>query len=267
MSDHGHTPNPAPKEISPAGDHAAPTTLRDFTPARVGLKRAGSSLATSELLEMSLAFAEARDAVHAELSLSALLPLLPSRGLDPLPLHSAARDRAEYLRRPDLGRQLSAASQTIIDTRSSPADPGSLVIAIADGLSAIAVERHALPLLDALLPLLRSDDTWQLGPVAVVEQARVAIGDEIGERLHAGLLLLLIGERPGLSSPDSLGAYITWNPRLGRTDAERNCISNIRPEGLSYSLAAGRIFYYLREARRRQLTGIALKDDLPLLEG
>ena len=265
MSDH-ETP-PDQKAINAAYDQAQPTRLRDFTPARVGLRRAGSSLATSELLDMSLAFAEARDAVHSELSLSSLIPQITSRGLDPLPLHSAARNRAEYLRRPDLGRQLSAVSRALIDARSSPADPGRLVIAIADGLSAIAVERHALPLLDALLPLLLPDDAWQLGPLVVVEQARVAIGDEIGERLHASLLLLLIGERPGLSSPDSLGAYFTWNPRLGRTDAERNCISNIRPEGLSYPLAAGRIFYYLREARRRQLTGIALKDDLPLLEG
>ena len=142
--------------------------------------------------------------------------------------------------------------------------PGSLVIVIADGLSAIAIERHSLPLLDALLPLL---EAWPLGPVVIAEQARVAIGDEVGERLHASLMLLLIGERPGLSAPDSLGAYITWAPRLGRSDAERNCISNIRPEGLGYSLAAKKIAGYLSEARRRQLTGVALKEDLPQIEG
>jgi ethanolamine ammonia-lyase small subunit len=217
MSDHGQIRRDGPKEIGATNQQSTRAILRTLTPARVGLKRAGSSLATSELLEMSLAFAEARDAVHAQLSLPSLLPQLTSRGLDPLPLHSAARDRAEYLRRPDLGRQLSAVSYAMIDARSTSADPRRLVIAIADGLSAIAIERHALPLLDALLPLLRSDDAWQLGPLVVVEQARVAVGDEIGERLGASLLLLLIGERPGLSSqirwvPTSPGIRVTAAP-------------------------------------------------------
>lgn len=243
------------------------TELRDFTPARVALKRAGKSLATTEILELNRSLAEARDAVHAELSVASLLPQLSARGLDTLVLHSTARNRNEYLRRPDLGRQLDHASRALLDSRSTPAASPNLVIAIADGLSAIAVERHVPPLLDALLLPLHSDDSWQLGPVSVVKQARVAIGDEIGERLRTSLLLLLIGERPGLSSYDSLGAYLTWAPRLGRTDAERNCISNIHAEGLSYSLAARKIFNYLTEARRLQLTGVALKEVTPLLEG
>jgi len=236
--------------------------LRAYTNARVGLRQAGTSLATAELLDMAQCLAEARDAVHAELSTVSLLPQLAERGLQAIALKSAARDRAEYLRRPDRGRQLSAGSRTVLEQTESK--PGCLVIVIADGLSAIAAERHALPVLDALLPLL---DGWQIGPVVISEQARVAIGDEIGERLHASVMLLLIGERPGLSSPDSLGAYITWAPRVGRSDAERNCISNIRPEGLSYSVASRKIAGYLTEARRRQLTGIALKEDLPEIEG
>jgi len=261
--------------------------LRTYTNARVGLRRAGTSLATSELLDMAQCLAEARDAVHTELSTVSLLPHLAERGLQALSLKSAARNRAEYLRRPDLGRQLSAGSRTLLE--QTEAKPGSLVIVIADGLSAIAAERHALPLLDALLGSFISgaaentefgDPTqsqnralngppsgWAIGPVVIAEQARVAIGDEIGELLQAEVMLLLIGERPGLSSPDSLGAYITWAPHVGRSDAERNCISNIRPEGLSYSLAARKIAGYLREARRHQLTGVALKEDLPQIEG
>jgi ethanolamine ammonia-lyase small subunit len=186
-------------------------------------------------------------------------------------LKSAARNRAEYLRRPDLGRRLSPGSRTALEQVGEPTQGQDrawngaprLIIVIADGLSAIAPERHALPLLDALLPMLEG---WKIGPVVVAEQARVAIGDEIGELMRAELMLLLIGERPGLSSPDSLGVYITWAPRVGRSDAERNCISNIRPEGLSYGLAARKIAGYLTEARRRQLTGVALKEDLPQIK-
>ena len=249
------------------GDTHDRSTLRAYTTARVGLRRAGTSLATAELLDMAQCLAEARDAVHAELSSASLLPQLAERGFHPLFLKSAASDRAEYLRRPDLGRQLNTASRVLLEQAASKAGSGRLVIAIADGLSAIAAERHAVPLLDALLPFLEADEGWKFGPVVIVEQARVAIGDEIGERLGAAIILLLIGERPGLSSPDSMGAYITWAPRVGRSDAERNCVSNIRPEGLSYSLAARKIVNYLNEARRRQLTGIALKEDLPQMEG
>ena len=173
------------------------------------------------------------------------------RGLPALALESQAEDRATYLRRPDLGRALSEESAALLN-------PGTydVVFVIADGLSALAVERHALQLLRAILPLIPG---WRLAPVCVVEQGRVAVGDAIGEALHARLAVVLIGERPGLSSPDSLGVYITWDPRRGRKDAERNCISNIREEGLGYAAAASRLHYYMDEASRRQMTGLGLR--------
>ena len=175
-----------------------------------------------------------------------------------LRLHSAAADRATYLQRPDLGRRLSEASRSQLSSGS-----WDLALIVADGLSAIAVERHVPGLLQQLLPRLEG---WRLTPLVVVEQGRVAIGDEIGAALGVQLSVVLIGERPGLSSPDSLGAYITWGPRIGRTDAERNCISNIRTEGLNNAMAATQLVLYLTEARRRRLTGIALKEDSRLLK-
>jgi len=245
-------------------------TLRAYTNARVGLRRTGTSLATSELLDMALCLAEARDAVHAELSVVSLRRQLEELGPRIFSVRSAAGGRGEYLRRPDLGRRLSADSRAALEreptpgpTRAVSGAPG-LVVVVADGLSAVAAERHAVPVLAALLPMLGG---WAFGPAVIAEQARVAIGDEIGEVLGAAATLLLIGERPGLSSPDSLGAYITWAPRVGRTDAERNCISNIRPEGLGYAAAAGKIAGYLAQARRLQLTGVALKEESELLEG
>jgi ethanolamine ammonia-lyase small subunit len=214
--------------------------LRELTAARIALGRAGHSLPTRELLDFQLAHARARDAVQCRLDVTGL----------GIPLHSAARDRATYLRRPDLGRRLDPESAELLQ-------PGDFdaVIVIADGLSATAVHRHAIPLLDALIPLLAG---WQLAPIYAVAQGRVAIADEIGERLRARLSAILIGERPGLSSPDSLGAYLTWSPRVGRTDAERNCVSNIRPEGLAPELAAQRIAMLMNAARERQLTGVGL---------
>jgi ethanolamine ammonia-lyase small subunit len=170
-------------------------------------------------------------------------------------------DRSTYLQRPDLGRTLDAASEKTL--AGLPQNQSNLAIVVADGLSALAVERHAPPLLQELLPRL---EKWTMAPVCVVEQARVAIGDAIGSALQVQLSIVLIGERPGLSSPDSLGAYITWQPRAGRTDAERNCISNIRTEGLSYVQAAAQLVFYLTEARRRELTGIALKEESHLIE-
>ncbi len=249
------------KPIEAALDRAA---LRSHTPARVALRTAGSSLATAELLELNLSLAEARDALHARLSTVSLAPELRSRGWNSILLKSAAKDRSEYLRRPDLGRQLNSESQKLLDEGADAQQTNPLTVVIADGLSAIAAERNTIPLLDALLPLVAD---LEHAPVVLVEQARVAIGDEIGERMKAQLLLLLIGERPGLSSPDSLGAYITWAPRIGRTDAERNCISNIRPEGLSYSTAAAKIAHYLKAARQSQLSGVSLKEDTVLLPG
>lgn len=247
--------------MSEALDHAG---LRSFTPARVGLRSAGKSLATTELLDLGLCLAEARDAIHAELSVSVLVQQLREHGLNSLVVKSAASDRSTYLRRPDLGRQLSADSKEALRTwKQGHTEEVTLAICFADGLSSLAIERHAAAVLETLLSLIES--SWNVSPVILAQQARVALGDEIGEVLGAELLLMLIGERPGLSSPDSLGAYITWKPRPGRTDAERNCISNIRPEGLGYKQAAHKLAVYLHEASRLQLTGVSLKEDAPLL--
>jgi ethanolamine ammonia-lyase small subunit len=227
-------------------------SLREYTAARVGLNRAGRSLATHEVLDFQLSHAQARDAVHAALDVPSLLIGVRERGLAVCLLRSGARDRATYLRRPDLGRRLNQESAAKL-----VASPCDIAIVIADGLSALAVTRHTLLLLDELLPLLNQQ--WSVGPICIVEQGRVAIGDAIGDTLQAKVSVMLIGERPGLSSPDSLGAYITWDPRPGRTDAERNCISNIRPEGLDYTPAARMLAFYLHEAVRQKFTGVKLK--------
>ena len=245
-------------ELAPASWSAR---LRAMTPARVGLARTGVSQGVRDHLEFQRAHAQARDAVHASLESGALTKTLREVvDRKVMALHSRAADRAIYLQRPDLGRQLNEKSRAALG--EGPHGPFDLSIVIADGLSALAVERHAAPLLRELLPRL---DGWQLAPICVVEQGRVAIGDEIGETQKARLSVVLIGERPGLSSRDSLGAYVTWSPRVGRIDAERNCVSNIRTEGLSYRQAAEQLSLYLMEARRRQLTGIALKVDSSMI--
>jgi ethanolamine ammonia-lyase small subunit len=247
--------------LQPALAPAIAARLRELTPARVGLARSGVSLETRELLDFQRSHAQARDAVHGRLEAATLAAALAEiTAADVLQLHSAATDRATYLQRPDLGRTLDAPSRELLSHHIFPAlhNPSRLALIVADGLSALAVERHAVPLINEFLPRL---DSWQIAPLCVVEQARVAIGDEIGVALGAQVSIVLIGERPGLSSPDSLGAYITWSPRPGRTDAERNCISNIRLEGLTYAQAAAQLGYYLTEARRRQLTGVALKEE------
>jgi ethanolamine ammonia-lyase small subunit len=233
-------------------------SLRDYTPARVALARTGVSLATAEILDFQLAHAQARDAVHAVLDCAGLADRLRSQipGFEGqiVLLSSAAPDRVSYLRRPDLGRSLTKSSAGRLER--SPCD---VVIVIADGLSATAVERHTVPLLAALLPSLRRRDVT-VGPICIASQARVAIADEIGALLHARLSIILIGERPGLSCADSLGAYITWAPSPGRTDAERNCVSNIHGGGLDYAEAAAKIGFYCQEALRRRLTGTSLKE-------
>jgi ethanolamine ammonia-lyase small subunit len=232
--------------------------LRSLTPARVALGRTGVSLETRELLDFQRAHAQARDAVHRRLDAAALaIELERDTQLEVLCLRSECKDRATYLQRPDLGRMLDQPSRERLAAR----DNGTgceLALIVADGLSALAVERHAVPLLIELLPQLAG---WALCPIAVVEQGRVAIGDEIGLALKAQISVVLIGERPGLSSPDSLGAYITWDPRPGRNDAERNCISNIRAEGMNSSHAAAQLRAYLTEARGRSLTGVRLKPE------
>jgi ethanolamine ammonia-lyase small subunit len=236
----------------PAMSGSAREAMRSYTPARIALESTGVSLATGPLLDFQLAHARARDAVRAAIDVRMLCDELSRAGLPALALKSGAIDRTTYLRRPDLGRKLSEDSAALLH-------PGDYDVAfvIADGLSALAVERHALHLLQAVLPYIAG---WRLAPVCVVEQGRVAIGDAIGEALHAPLAVVMIGERPGLGSPDSLGVYITWDPRPGRKDAERNCISNIRDEGLGYAAAAGRLQYFLQESSRLHRTGLELKD-------
>lgn len=231
--------------------------LRDFTSARVGLSRAGSSLPTSELLTLQLAHARAREAVQSNLDVQQLGLELKPLVAEVLCVRSAAPDRTTYLRRPDLGRRLSDESRGVIVSKKGRYD---VVFAIADGLSALAVQLHAARLIAATLALLEPED-WNPAPFVLVEQGRVAIGDEIGECVGAALSVVLIGERPGLSSPDSLGVYMSWNPHQGLTDADRNCISNIRTEGLSYAAAANKLVFLMNESRRRKLSGVRLKEE------
>lgn len=236
--------------------------LRALTPARVALGTTGVSQQTRDQLAFQRCHAQARDAVHAAMDAAQLAAAIGAKtGGEVLLLHSAATDRASYLQRPDLGRRLDDGSrERLARFRSGVFD---VALIVADGLSALAVERHAAAVIGELLPLI---EDWPMSPVCVVEQGRVAIGDEIGAALDAEIAVLLIGERPGLSSPDSLGAYITWQPRPGRTDAERNCISNIRAEGLSYTQAAAQIAACLRAARQCRLTGVALRLDSAIAE-
>ncbi len=246
-----------------AGGLASPDPwrqLRALTPARIALGRAGASLPTHAHLDFQLAHARARDAVHDPLDLQAIGDALTQAGLLWLAVQSEAGQRDRYLQRPDLGRRLDQTSRELLERRFGAAPATDAVFVLADGLSARAVHRHAVALLGHLVPRLLAEE-WSLAPIVVAEQGRVALGDEIGSQLRARLVVVLIGERPGLSSPDSLGAYLTWQPRPGRTDAERNCVSNIRPEGLTYERAAGKLGYLMMEARRRRLSGVGLKDE------
>ena len=227
------------------------------TPARIGLGRAGVSLPTREVLALALAHAQACDAVHARLDRVALLPALEAMGQHIIEVASAATDRTRYLTRPDLGRRLDNASRVKLSGLAGSFD---LALVICDGLSAGAASIHAPSLIRAFLPMAASLEL-SLTPIVVAESARVALGDEIATRLGARAVAILIGERPGLSSPDSLGVYVTYNARPGQTDAERNCISNIRPAGLSPERAAAKLAWLVREAFARRYTGIALKDE------
>ncbi|AXY74532.1 ethanolamine ammonia-lyase subunit EutC [Paraflavitalea soli] len=235
-------------------------SLRAFTPARIALGRTGTAIPLQEVLQFRMAHAHARDAVHSLLETETLLSQLQAFSLPVHLLHSQASDRHEYLQRPDKGRRLNEASAGLL---SSPGDNGTqegIAIILADGLSAKAVNSNAVPLLDVLLPLLRQASI-ELTSLSLVQQGRVAIGDEIGQLLNATLTVVLIGERPGLSSPDSLGIYLTYHPQVGLTDEARNCISNVRPGGLSYQAAADKLFWLIQEALRLQLSGVELKDD------
>ena len=234
--------------------------LRSHTPARIALGRSGVSQPTEPHLDFQLAHAAARDAVHRPFDSDSVADALAEAGFESITVRSAASDRGVYLQRPDLGRRLDEESASRL--RELHDGECDLAIVVADGLSALAVERHAASFLSQLRPLLEEDPVaWRLAPVSLAHQARVAIGDEVGALLAARMALVLIGERPGLSSPDSMGLYLTWAPSPGRTDAERNCISNIRPEGLALPEAAARAAWLMRAARARALTGVGLKDD------
>ena len=242
--------------------------LRAHTQARLALGRAGAALPTAELLRFGMAHAQARDAVHVPLDADALAAQLQALGGTTRQVHSAAPDRATYLLRPDLGRRLcDADAEALREVAAEGSPPIDLLLVVADGLSSLAVARQAPPLVEAIRH--QAPVGWQLGPVVIARQARVALGDEVGALLGARLVAVLVGERPGLSSPDSLGIYLTWHPQVGRSDAERNCISNVRPQGLGYDAAAFKLAWLLREALRRGLSGVALKDesDLAVLEG
>jgi ethanolamine ammonia-lyase small subunit len=241
--------------------------LRSLTSARIALGRAGTSMPTTAQLEFQYAHAQARDAVHLPFDHAGLSAQLAEHGCDSLLLHSAASDRHSYLQRPDLGRRLNDESAQLLNRHRADNPAGyDLAIVVADGLSALAVHRNAMPMLKHIEEQALAEG-WNLSPVALVSQGRVAVADEVAERLGARMVVVLIGERPGLSSPDSLGLYFTYAPKVGLTDAYRNCISNIRLEGLSYPMACHRLFYLMREACRRQLSGVSLKDEAeePLL--
>jgi ethanolamine ammonia-lyase small subunit len=232
--------------------------LRQLTPARVGLGRAGASLPTQALLEFTLDHARARDAVHAQLDVVAVISGLDALGLETLAVSSRAHDRKDYLRRPDLGRKLDAGSQDLLARRHGQACDAAIVI--GDGLSSAAVTGHAIELVRRLLARLASAGS-SVGIAVVATGARVALGDEIGALVGARVTVMLIGERPGLSAPDSLGAYLTFAPRPGLTDADRNCVSNIHAAGLGYDEAAFKVAWLVGAGLARRISGVALKDE------
>jgi len=245
--------------------------LKRFTQARIALGRTGTSMPTKEVLDFSLAHAMARDAVHLALDADALEAGIQAQGFTTVQVHSRAPDRASYLLRPDWGRSLDEASLSkLIDNKNAgnasnaAAAPIDFLMVVGDGLSSLAVSRHAQPLLEEIRNALPSE--WAMGPVVIASQARVAIADEVGEALGARIVVMLIGERPGLSSPDSLGIYLTHAPKRGCSDADRNCISNVRPDGLSYAAAAKKLVWLAKEAHRLKLSGVALKDESDIQE-
>jgi ethanolamine ammonia-lyase small subunit len=250
--------------------------LRRFTAARIALGRAGVSLPTGPQLAFQLAHAQARDAVHLTLDVEALKSQLQAHGIadagGAVLARSAAADRLTYLQRPDLGRRLSDASRAELAAGRCAAAaaagerPFDIAFVIADGLSSLAVGTHAAPFLAEVQRRIAAEN-WRSAPPVIVQQGRVAVADEIGELLGAKLVVILIGERPGLSSPDSMGLYLTWMPKAGLTDASRNCISNVRPQGLSYAEAAYKLHYLMAQARQRGLSGVALKDETAGEEG
>lgn len=245
------------------------TELKSLTAARIALGRSGASQPTSAMLSFQLDHSRARDAIHSSMDATGLQDDLQKIGLHCLKLSSEAGHRSLYLKRPDLGRKLNYASKQSLkdhlELEKAPTDSGfrfDIVFVIADGLSARAVQDHSVSFISAFQNLLQNEKKdLRIGPVCIVEQGRVAIGDPVGEILNSALVAVLIGERPGLSSPDSMGLYMTYAPRSGTTDERRNCISNIRPEGLQIQDAVRRFFYLATQSMNRALSGVFLKDD------
>ncbi len=236
--------------------------LRLFTQARIAQGRAGCGLPSAALLDFQLAHAEARDAVHQAWDVDRFAQSVKNIGLEPLCLKTPVTNREQYLQRPDKGRCLDHASRELLKTR--PVEAIDAVLVFSNGLSSTAMEMHGLSLLEAIVTAFQSRPL-RLGPICLAPNARVALADEIGSLLNARLSVIIIGERPGLSAADSLGAYLTFSPQIGNTDAERNCISNIRPpHGLSYQAAAAKLLYLGSEALQRGLSGVALKDEMPM---
>ncbi|MCK0209910.1 ethanolamine ammonia-lyase subunit EutC [Starkeya koreensis] len=256
-------------EDKPTHAHASDYVIHDvweklagITPARIALGRAGTGLPTREVLRFALAHAQARDAVHTPFDSAQVTADIAALGFETVEVASAAPARDVYLRRPDLGRRLSEEGRAALRERAG--EPVDIAIVVADGLSSTAIHAQAVPFLAAFKARV-AEAGWSLAPVVVASQARVALGDEAGEILKAQAVVVLVGERPGLSSPDSLGLYLTFAPRVGRSDAERNCISNVRGEGLSHEHAAFKLAWLLKEALARRLTGVSLKDESDLL--
>jgi ethanolamine ammonia-lyase small subunit len=247
----------ATKGAATAADDPLWTSLRRLTAARIGLKRTGASLATAPLLDFKLAHARARDAVHEALDEARLIADIAALALPVLAVASAAEYRQRYLMRPDLGRQLAPGAEATLTPHAGSHD---VAFVIADGLSARAVQTHAHPVLAGTLPALQAEG-WRIAPVVIARHGRVAIGDAIAALLGADCVAVLIGERPGLTAPDSMGAYLTWQPHPDTTDANRNCISNIRPEGIGYADAAFKLTHLLRNMRTRRRSGVQMKDD------
>lgn len=245
--------------------------LREYTDARIGLGRAGVSIPTSHSLAFQLAHAQAQDAVHLPLDVETVIEQLENANLSlnqelgiftPILLHSQAINRTTYLQRPDLGRRLDKKSiETLKKVNTLKDEEYDLSIVVVDGLSSLAIKENAAIFIKKLVEELNSDkEFWTLAPITIIQQGRVAIGDEVGEILNSKTTIVLIGERPGLSSPDSMGLYLTYNPKVGLTDESRNCISNIRIEGLSYEEGIKKAMYLLKESRRLELSGVNLKD-------
>jgi ethanolamine ammonia-lyase small subunit len=260
--DRANVPDRPPSRVPDDDPWAA---LRGLTAARIGLARTGASLATVPLLDFKLAHARARDAVHELLDVPRLVADIGALGIPVLQAASAAQDRQRHLMRPDLGRRLAPESEAALAAHAGANDGGrysahDIVFVVADGLSAGAVQRHAAPVLVGMLPALRAGG-WRIAPCVLALHGRVALGDAIATLLHADCVAILIGERPGLSAPDSMGAYLTWAPHSQTTDADRNCISNIRPDGIGYTDAAFKLVHLLDAMRRRRVSGVALKDD------